>query len=460
MPAVPPPPDPGLTPLQEAQIAKSAEVYAHTADLEATYEFPFDGNSYHLNAGNTGVMVVAFNGLSDPSTSGSVPPVALTRVDGVTLDSWSDQDNLRRLCLAWYAVHGRFKLSEFSLLDAIAAAPDVPAVEAITDSRAVGDVFPDPDRFLVGARGPTKGVRFQLRLDCEHLGNRLPSTGCQPAVYLCKLFKDRTVRIGACDKVERTCQTCVHYVGKVPGKTPTALPPSAARTGRFGPRSGRVVVTCGVGDLGREWLSVTGPVMERYAARVGADFDAITGGGNGYPLWDKFKAADYLDRYDRVLFLDADVVLAPDTPDVFDIVPEGRLGLRDDWPYLVAADAEGARTWMYRETEVIRRASGRPGTQPNTCYNTGVLVFDRVHRHLFTPPVVPLPAYHCTEQHWFNLNVLDAGIKVFELPWELHWHPFADPKRVRTDGVKVWHFAGEPDRAAKLRGKVRELYRT
>jgi hypothetical protein len=214
------------------------------------------------------------------------------------------------------------------------------------------------------------------------------------------------------------------------------------------------VASCAVGPVGRSWLAVTGPLFERYAARVGARYEVLTGpDADPYPLRHKFKLAELLDRYDRVVYLDADVVLGPDCPDLFAEVPETHVGALDEWPWL------GRPAWVQAEVEAVAAAAGLPPPGPLARYfNTGVLVLSAAHRGAVEPPPVPIPHLHCAEQHHVNLRLAALGLPTWPLPLRLHWHPWADPARAHTAGVQVWHFAAEPDRPAKLAAKAAELY--
>lgn len=221
-----------------------------------------------------------------------------------------------------------------------------------------------------------------------------------------------------------------------------------------GPRPGGLaVVTAAVGPIGRAYLAAAGPTQLAYAKRVGADYRVIAGpDAEVYPLRWKWRVWDYLGWYDRVLFLDADVVLGPDCPDLFAAVPPGVVGARDDWSHLKSHD------WLVTEGRAVAAAAGLGLADVRTCWNTGVMVLSAAHRPLVGPPAEPLPAFHCTEQHLFNLRARDLAAPVVDLPWGLHWHPYMDRKRERTAGVHVWHLAGEVNRAAKLHRLVRDLY--
>ncbi len=67
--------------------------------------------------------------------------------------------------------------------------------------------------------------------------------------------------------------------------------------------------------------------MARYAKRINADFLVVQerkyslllrGYVNGdLPVYEKFRLADFLEQYDRVLYLDSDILITPQARDIF-----------------------------------------------------------------------------------------------------------------------------------------------
>jgi hypothetical protein len=443
-----------MTELTAAKLAKIAALDATTESLLAA-GFPFAGTSFSLGKDNRD----AFAGLLVPAVRRDAPPYpGIVDVDGVSYTPPTLTD-LTDMVEAGREFYHSVAVPHLELVGEVANATTVEAVDAVTDDRALpGDTEGrSPATF---ARPAPKKVRWKL--NCVSLGDKVDPAKCGSRVYRCDLFQTTTAQVSRCDDAERCCQDCRFFVQgerklqKPPADPKVVRPVKADKPGDW--VGGRLVLTAAVGGNGKKWLAITRPLMEAYAARVGAAFDVLTGGDENYPLGEKWRIGGYVRRYDRVLFLDADVVVAPDCPDLFAAVPEDRLGVRDDWPWLCTeVGTQVTRDWMEPEIRNIRAYAGRPGPFPSTCYNTGVMVLSPRHAPLFDPPAKPLPKYHCTEQHWFNLNVLDQAPPVSELPWELHWHPFIDRKWARTAGVKVWHFAGEKDRERLLRQKVSEF---
>jgi lipopolysaccharide biosynthesis glycosyltransferase len=91
---------------------------------------------------------------------------------------------------------------------------------------------------------------------------------------------------------------------------------------------------------------------------------------------EKFQAFDVLDDYERILRLDTDVLVSPRAPNVFDVVPEGALGV-------VFEDVADKRASRQQEAEAVCAAYGGPAWGERRYFNSGVMVFSRAHQQAF-----------------------------------------------------------------------------
>ena len=143
----------------------------------------------------------------------------------------------------------------------------------------------------------------------------------------------------------------------------------------------KAVMTLAIGY--QPFWTVTHPKMQSYAQRIGAEFIIINSIRNtavleqSYKL-EKFQLYDYFDSYERILFLDSDIVVHSQCPDLFNQVSEEKIGaVCEKLPY-------------FRREEIFKEACLYYGaTYPGHSqewFNTGVMVLSRCHRHLFAAP--------------------------------------------------------------------------
>jgi hypothetical protein len=152
-----------------------------------------------------------------------------------------------------------------------------------------------------------------------------------------------------------------------------------------GKNARRAVVTLAIGREGRGLLELSGPFMERYAARIGAEFLPITERRIRHRLqWrkarvnlhlEKFQMGDLLDTFDRLLYLDADILVSASAPDFFALTTPEELG--------VVTDPGAENAWKRaEEMAAIAAKRGALESPAPPYFNAGVLVLSRAHREL------------------------------------------------------------------------------
>lgn len=207
-----------------------------------------------------------------------------------------------------------------------------------------------------------------------------------------------------------------------------------------------VVTTLAVGPLGQSMHDVSGPVIRQYAERIGADYRPLVHPSHAdYPHGFKFALRRVVEQWERTLYLDADVILSADCPDLFKEVPAGAIGIHDDYPHIPNPE------WVDKEYAAINASQDWPDCRPPMTLNTGVIVCSRGHTSIFDRPTRPIPISGTAEQSVINLNILRAGLPVYYLPRVLNWQWWIDQAFRHTQDVKVWHLASCPRRVDLMR---------
>jgi LPS sulfotransferase NodH len=223
------------------------------------------------------------------------------------------------------------------------------------------------------------------------------------------------------------------------------------------PTKTRAVVTVAAGQEGRDLLFLSRPWMERYVARLDAEFVVLDWEMPEHGIYSKFQLYRVLDHYERVVFLDADAWADPDhCPDLFARVPAGDFGIYDDRPGLLAKTAFGPFT---QENGAVRTSQGMPVASPKFYGNTGVMVFDRSHRDILAPPSQPIPVKHCGEQTLWVARLQDSGKPITFLSDDCNrqWWEHGEFERPQPP-TAILHFSGmRPHRSPENR--IKEMRR-
>ncbi len=183
----------------------------------------------------------------------------------------------------------------------------------------------------------------------------------------------------------------------------------------------RAVVTLCIGDAFNDFAQYSHPTMKRYAEKVQADFVPITEAKICFEksrhfnplLFEKYQLCDLLDDYDRILFLDTDILVTPHAPNVFDIVPEDKIG---------AVYEDFGSTTTHRRG-LIRQVQGYLGELDwyTGFFNSGVMVVSQAHQE----------GFRCYEQYGFmdgeyeqtntNWYLRKIGGEIFELDYKFNF---------------------------------------
>jgi Glycosyltransferase family 9 (heptosyltransferase) len=195
----------------------------------------------------------------------------------------------------------------------------------------------------------------------------------------------------------------------------------------------KAIVTLTYGDYFERMAVLTHPTIKAYANKIRADFIKWSDtSGYAIPEYKKMEISQLLNDYDRVLFLDTDIIIRADAPDIFDVVPEDRMGMLEEGQYW---DRRGG---MYGFMVKVRVD---PAAWDGKYYNSGVIVSSKCHRDVFVRPLVEHD--HFREQTWLNTKICEQKTRMFPLPYRFNRIADADPFYGETR-LDSWflHYAG------------------
>ena len=151
------------------------------------------------------------------------------------------------------------------------------------------------------------------------------------------------------------------------------------------------------------------PTIKRYAAKVGADFRIYSTEDRKFDgtsfFMQKLGQWDYLRDYDRLLCLDADILIVPDAPDVFETFSEHGVFYGMDASY-----TERARLLQpYIDKFGISLPTGSYPPRPRHI-NGGMWLLDRgCNLHYDLADYIPCKGY---EENFVSYMLAKNGVKV------------------------------------------------
>lgn len=90
----------------------------------------------------------------------------------------------------------------------------------------------------------------------------------------------------------------------------------------------KAVITLSIGDTANRLGQITHPLLQSYANKIGADFVIINSYAMGFDnaFFEKYQIYHLLEKYDRIIYIDTDIIVDSQCPDLFEIVPEDNFG--------------------------------------------------------------------------------------------------------------------------------------
>lgn len=229
----------------------------------------------------------------------------------------------------------------------------------------------------------------------------------------------------------------------------------------------RLVTTLCYGPAGAAMGALSMDLLRDYARRCNADFRVLTEVTAAKPsplddmaaihasiavaMLDKMRfLQEELREYDRVLWIDSDVMVRPDAPNLFAIVPADRLAMADE-----CATANDYQVWFcHRHMVETCQQEGLPIPDSRGRYfNCGLMMIPARARWLFEPRVNPVSHPWC-EQSLVNVRLFARPeTPLYVLPECCNRFVYWPGMVPRRQANMSWflHFAGPPDYATRLR---------
>ena len=209
----------------------------------------------------------------------------------------------------------------------------------------------------------------------------------------------------------------------------------------------RCIVTVAVGIEAQGILALTRPFMQRYSEFCDADLICLTNKTQDWWGLEKFRTYYFAQQYDQCLFLDADVVVKPNAPNIFDRY--SYVALHDDTKYLPTLD------WLVKERRQVKALSGCDLLESSVCWNSGVIYTRTQAADVWLPPEVAIGTSHCAEQIWVQHQAEKHDVELLDSRW--NWCAFFKEFESGINDAWFVHFANAHPKLERIRRFVDRL---
>ena len=206
-----------------------------------------------------------------------------------------------------------------------------------------------------------------------------------------------------------------------------------------------LVVTVGCGEKYEEILDITGPTIAKYARRIGADYLEIRGKTQDVGYLEKFRIKPFVEKYNRTVFIDSDVVVTDQAPNIFKLVPEDQIGASCDYANNSPAFLE---KWQKDRINTAQSLLGKDMQKyleisKGKMINSGVVVCSKKHADIWEPIKEPFIKSPLAEQFLVEARIL-LNHDWFKLEdvWNMQpWFPYDSFFKPSVEKYFI-HFAG------------------
>lgn len=186
--------------------------------------------------------------------------------------------------------------------------------------------------------------------------------------------------------------------------------------------SQHALVTLAIGPTYDRLAQISHHCFDRYASLHNLDVVRIDGSFiRAAPHFQKLACFDLLANYKRLIFVDADVLIAPDAPNLLDIVPEDSFGA-----YLVSQHTNFHDQAILLIQEELREIGWR-----HDYFNSGVMVASPMHRPVFDPSDPDLDDWielcsqlresaTFSDQTYLNFKIREKGFALWDIGYRFN----------------------------------------
>jgi len=172
---------------------------------------------------------------------------------------------------------------------------------------------------------------------------------------------------------------------------------------------------------------------------------------NPINLFEKNQIYKLFDKYDRILRIDYDVIITPNCPNIFEIVPGDKIG---------GVFEDVGRSKLSRKRRIINIQKHLGNLNWNSGYiNAGIVVASKQHKEIFNTTIEEINKVQeikdiiTPEQDYLNYMIRKLGFEVYSLSYKFNHITYFSPNRFDS---YIIHYAGSKVYDYDLRMKRKE----
>lgn len=190
-------------------------------------------------------------------------------------------------------------------------------------------------------------------------------------------------------------------------------------------------------------LDVTRNNILQYAKKCNADYIELTGDkAPEWPMSNKYRLKRVIEKYEHTLYLDCDVVVKKDCPNIYEELASDKVCFVNEWNIIKSSYDllfKGLKEERSKALEEYPHlAKNNREVQPNG----GVMLFPKNLADRYSQPPLPYPKRWCFDQDYLLLNLEDDEFEIIDWKYNLEfidadfWNKIDDAYFVHLNGSR------------------------
>ena len=218
------------------------------------------------------------------------------------------------------------------------------------------------------------------------------------------------------------------------------------------PSSDYALVVVNANSYSESHLALTRDAIIKYAEKCGADYIELTGDQcPEFSIYNKFRIHAVTKKYKKTLFMDVDICVDKDAPNIFDITPDDKISAFTDEKLFAEAEFD------YWIKQTIKKAffsmcdDYRAEHKDNEMINSGVLVIPQALADYYKQPIRKYIKDWCFDQIHLTLLLPKDKLNVLGIEWNSTIIPNETKFLEKLDDTHFAHLNGGHGVSQELR---------
>ena len=191
-------------------------------------------------------------------------------------------------------------------------------------------------------------------------------------------------------------------------------------------KSDIAICVIGANDIAMKQLDATRLNIVNYASKCGADYIELNGDKSPeWPMSNKYRLKQVIEKYEYTLYLDCDIIVKDNSPNVFDVFDKDKISFVNEWNIIKDTYEHTLfKSICYERFLILDDYPHLCKNNRNVQPNGGMMFFPRKFAEKYSQPDEPYYKMWCFDQDYLILNLDDDDFNLVDWRFNLEFIDF------------------------------------